>query len=169
MTRRAIPPEWKVNLLALGKELWRLKYLEDQLNMYRQQWQADQHNRIIKKMAAKMLGKSNDGKLRHSERNTHNNDGGRSDVHQGNNGQWGRERGRGSCCRRGNSNNSNIDHLNTIECYNCGKNVTIPLIARIKEERKWKFQHGGQSRFQKPVSILIEGNVDQEWKSEQEK
>jgi hypothetical protein len=39
---RAITPEWTVNLLALGKETWRLKDLEDQLNMYRQQWQADQ-------------------------------------------------------------------------------------------------------------------------------
>jgi hypothetical protein len=39
---RAIPPEWTVNLLALGKEAWRSKDLEDQLNMYRQQWQADQ-------------------------------------------------------------------------------------------------------------------------------
>jgi hypothetical protein len=33
---RANPPEWKVNLLALYKEPWRFKYLEDQLNMYRQ-------------------------------------------------------------------------------------------------------------------------------------
>jgi hypothetical protein len=39
---RAIPPEWTVNLLVLGKEPWRFKDLEDQLNMYRQQWQADQ-------------------------------------------------------------------------------------------------------------------------------
>jgi hypothetical protein len=39
---RAIPPEWVVNLLALGKEPWRLMDQEDQLNMYRQQWQADQ-------------------------------------------------------------------------------------------------------------------------------
>jgi hypothetical protein len=38
---REIPPEWTVNLLALGKEPWRFKYLEDQLNMYRQQWQVD--------------------------------------------------------------------------------------------------------------------------------
>jgi hypothetical protein len=38
---RAIPPEWTVNLLALRKEPWRFKDLEDQLNMYRQQWQAD--------------------------------------------------------------------------------------------------------------------------------
>jgi hypothetical protein len=38
---RAISPEWKVSLLALGKEPWRFKDLDDQLNMYRQQWQAD--------------------------------------------------------------------------------------------------------------------------------
>jgi hypothetical protein len=30
---RAIPPEWTVNFLALGKEPWRCKYLEEQLNM----------------------------------------------------------------------------------------------------------------------------------------
>jgi hypothetical protein len=35
---RAIPHEWTVNLLALGKEPWRFKDLEDQLNMYRHQW-----------------------------------------------------------------------------------------------------------------------------------
>jgi hypothetical protein len=33
--------------LALGKEHWRFKDLEDQLNMYRQQWQADQQTNII--------------------------------------------------------------------------------------------------------------------------
>jgi hypothetical protein len=31
--------------------------LEDQLNMYRQQWQADQQKKIIAKMAGKMPGK----------------------------------------------------------------------------------------------------------------
>jgi hypothetical protein len=49
-------------LLALGKEPWRFKYLEDQLNMYRQQWQADQQKQIIAKMAGKMPGKRNEGK-----------------------------------------------------------------------------------------------------------
>jgi hypothetical protein len=34
---REIPSEWTVNLLALGKEPWRFKDLEDQLTMYRQQ------------------------------------------------------------------------------------------------------------------------------------
>jgi hypothetical protein len=38
---RAIPPQWTVNLLAeLGKEPWRFKDLEDQLNVYCQQWQS---------------------------------------------------------------------------------------------------------------------------------
>jgi hypothetical protein len=54
---RAIPPEWTVNLLALGKEPWRFKDLQDQLNMYRQQWQSDQQKQIIAKMAGKMSGK----------------------------------------------------------------------------------------------------------------
>jgi hypothetical protein len=59
---QAIPPEWTVNLLALGKDPWRFTDLEDQLNMYRQQWQAYQQKQIISKMAVKMPGKSNDGK-----------------------------------------------------------------------------------------------------------
>jgi hypothetical protein len=61
---RAIPPEWTVNLLALGKEPWRFKDLEDQLNIYRQQWQADQQKQIIAKMAGKMPGKTNEGKIK---------------------------------------------------------------------------------------------------------
>jgi hypothetical protein len=38
----SIPPEWTVNLLALGKEPWIFKDLEDQLNMYHHQWQENQ-------------------------------------------------------------------------------------------------------------------------------
>jgi hypothetical protein len=38
---RAIPPEWTVNMLSLGKEPWKFRDLDDQLNVYRQQWQAD--------------------------------------------------------------------------------------------------------------------------------
>jgi hypothetical protein len=53
-----------VILLALGKEPWRFKDLEDQLNMYRQQWQADQQKHTIAKMAGKMPGKSNDGNIK---------------------------------------------------------------------------------------------------------
>jgi hypothetical protein len=64
---RAIPPEWAVNLLALGKEPWRFKYLEDQLNMYHQRWQADQQKQIITKMAGKMPGKTNKGKRKNND------------------------------------------------------------------------------------------------------
>jgi hypothetical protein len=49
-------------LVGLGKEPWRFKDLEDQLNMYRQQWQADQPKQIIAKMAGKMSVKTNEGK-----------------------------------------------------------------------------------------------------------
>jgi hypothetical protein len=56
-----------VNLLALGKEPWRFKYLEDQLNMYRQQWQADKQKQIIAKMAGKMPGKANDRKRKNND------------------------------------------------------------------------------------------------------
>jgi hypothetical protein len=58
---RAIPHEWTVNLLALGKEPWIFKDLEDQLNIYRQQWQAHQQKNIIAQMAGKIPNKSNDG------------------------------------------------------------------------------------------------------------
>jgi hypothetical protein len=75
---RSIPPEWTVTLLELGKEPWRFKDLEDQLNMYRQQWQVDQQNQIIAKMAGKMPVNSNYGKRKNNERNHHNNNGGRS-------------------------------------------------------------------------------------------
>jgi hypothetical protein len=51
-----------VNLLALGKDPWFFKDLDDQLNMYHHQWQADQQKQIIAKMAGKIPGKSNDGK-----------------------------------------------------------------------------------------------------------
>jgi hypothetical protein len=42
---RAIPPEWTVNLLSMGKEPWKFKDLDDQLNTYLQQWQADQQQK----------------------------------------------------------------------------------------------------------------------------
>jgi hypothetical protein len=77
---RAIPPEWTVNLLALGKEPWRFKDLDDQLNIYRQQWQADQQKQIIAKMAGKMSGKTNEGKRKINDRNHQNTNVGRSST-----------------------------------------------------------------------------------------
>jgi hypothetical protein len=45
---RAIPPEWTVNLLSMGKEPWKFKDLDDQLNTYSQQWQAYQQQKYVK-------------------------------------------------------------------------------------------------------------------------
>jgi hypothetical protein len=84
---QAIPPEWTLNLLSLGKKPWRFKDLEDQLNIYHQQWKVDQQNQIIAKMAGKMPGKSNDGKRKNNDRNHHNSNRGRSSGRQGNNGR----------------------------------------------------------------------------------
>jgi hypothetical protein len=50
--------------LAPGNEPWRFKDIEDQMNMYRQQWQADQQQKNIAKMAGKMPSKSNEGKIK---------------------------------------------------------------------------------------------------------
>jgi hypothetical protein len=118
---RAVPPEGTVNLLALGKEPWRFKDLDDQLNMYRQQWQAYHQKHIITKMAGKMPGKSNDGKRKNNERNHHNSNSGCSSGHHGTNGRGGcGGRGRGRVGHGGRSNN-NSEHLKTVECFNCGK------------------------------------------------
>jgi hypothetical protein len=114
---RAIPPEWTVNILALGKEPWKFKDLEDQLNMYRQQWQADQLKNIIAQMAGKIPNKSNDGKRKNNDRNHHNSNGGRSSARQGITSRGGRGRGRGGRGGRGN----NSEHLKSVECFNCGK------------------------------------------------
>jgi hypothetical protein len=118
---QAIPPGWTVNLLALGKEPWRFKDLEDQLDMYRQKWQADQKKQIIAKMAVKMPGKKKEGKRKSSERNHHNSSGGHNGARQGNKsrgGRGGRGRGRGGRDGRGNNNS---EHLKNVECFNCGK------------------------------------------------
>jgi hypothetical protein len=99
---RAIPPEWTVNLLALGKEPWKFKDLEDQLSMYRQQWQADQQKQIIAQMAGKNPNKSNDGKRKNNDRNHHNSNGRRSSTRHGNTTRGGRgRRGRGHGGRGG--------------------------------------------------------------------
>jgi hypothetical protein len=121
---RAIPPEWTVNLLAIGKETtcW-FEYLEYQLDMYRRQWQADQQKQTIAKMAGKMPGKSNDGKRKNNERNHHSTNGGHIGGRQVNNGRGGRGRG---------SNNS--ENLKTIECFNCGKKSLFYRLLRTKKE-----------------------------------
>jgi hypothetical protein len=94
----AIPPEWTVNLLSLGKEPWKFRDLDYQLNVYRQQWQADQQKQIISQMAGKHPNKSNDGKRKSSDKNHHNFNGSRGSNRLGNTsrgGRGGRGRGRG--------------------------------------------------------------------------
>jgi hypothetical protein len=82
MMGRAIPPEWTVNLLALGKKPRKFRDLNDQLSTYFQQCQSDQQKQIMIKMAGKLPGKSSDGKRKHNERNNHNNGGGCSGGRQ---------------------------------------------------------------------------------------
>jgi hypothetical protein len=117
---RAIPPEWTVNLVLLAKEPWRLKDLEDQLNLYGHQWQSDQQKQIIAQMSGKNPHKSNDNKRKNSDRNHNNSNGGGSSTRHGNTNHGehdGRGRGRGD--RSGRTNNS--EHLKDIGCVNCGK------------------------------------------------
>jgi hypothetical protein len=117
---RAIPPEWTVNLLALGKEPWKFKDLNDHLNLYRQQWQTDQQKQIIAQMAGKNPNKSNEGKRKNNDRNHHNSNGGRISTRHGNTNRGGRGgRGRSRGGRGGLANNS--EHLPNVECLNCGK------------------------------------------------
>jgi hypothetical protein len=63
---RAIPPEWTVNLLSMGEEPWKFKDLDDQLSTYRQQWQADQQQQIILKMAGKPPIRLSEGKRKNN-------------------------------------------------------------------------------------------------------
>jgi hypothetical protein len=119
---RAIPPEWTVNLLSLGKEPWKFRDLDDQLNVYRQQWQADQQKQIISQMAGKHPNKSNDLKRKNSDKNHHNSSDGRGSNRHGDTSRGGRGgRGIGRGGRGGRGNNS--EHLQSVECYNCGKKI----------------------------------------------
>jgi hypothetical protein len=90
--------------------------------MYRQQWQADQQKQIIAKMAGKMPGKTNKGKIkiRPNDRNHQNSNGGHISTRQGNTSQGGRGGcGRGRGGRGGRGNNS--ENLKNVECFNCGR------------------------------------------------
>jgi hypothetical protein len=105
--------------------------LEDQLNMYHQQWQADQQKQIIAKMSGKMPGESNNGKRKNNERKQHKTNGGRSGGHQGNNGRGGRGRCRGG--REGKRRN-NSDHLKKMNVSIVAKKVTF-IPASHHQER----------------------------------
>jgi hypothetical protein len=92
---RAIPPEWTLNLLSMGKDPWKFKNLDDQLNTYRQHWQADQQKLIMSNMAGKSPGRSSEGKRKNNQQNANNNNSGRNGGHHNNSGRGGRGRGRG--------------------------------------------------------------------------
>jgi hypothetical protein len=137
---RAIQPEWTVNLLALEKEPWRFKYLEDQLNMYRQHWQADQQNQITANMDGKTPGKTNEGKRKNSS------SGGHSGARQGNNSRGGRGGGRGGRDVRGNNNSK---HLKMLNVSIAAKRVTILLTAQLQEKMTMNSQTWYPSRISK--------------------
>jgi hypothetical protein len=156
---RAIPPEWTVNLLALGKEPWRFKDLEDQLNVYHQEWQADQQKQIIAQMAGKNPNKSNDIKRKNSGRNHHNSNGGRSSTLHGNTnrgGRGGRGRGHGGSGGRGN----NSEHLQNVECFNCGKKVHYSTDCSLprnnnNENSNMVFKAGFKNLFQSSLKEML--------------
>jgi hypothetical protein len=123
-----------VSLLALGKEPWRFKDLEDQLNMYRQQWQADQQKQIIAKMAGKIPGKTNEGKRNNNERNHQHSNEGLSSTRQGNNSRG----GRGGC--------------GILKMWNVSivaKTATILLTAQSQEKMTMNIQTWYPSRISK--------------------
>jgi hypothetical protein len=62
----------------MGKEPWKFKDLDYQLNTYRQKWQADQQKQIVLKMAGKSPGRSSEGKRKNNERDAHNSNSGRN-------------------------------------------------------------------------------------------
>jgi hypothetical protein len=129
---RAIPPEWTVHMLSMGKESWKFKDFDDQLNTYRQQWQADQQQKNMFQMAGKSPGRSSEGQRKNNERNAHNNNSGRNGGRHNNFGRGGRGRGGG----QGNNHDQN-DHLKNIACYNCDKKSTLFLGMQGTQE-KWK-------------------------------
>jgi hypothetical protein len=118
----------KKQILALGKEPWKFKDLNNQLASYRQQWKYDQQNQIRIKMAGKMTGKSGDSKRKNNERNNHNSGGGRSGGCQGNNG----------CGGRGGRDNDKNKHLKMPYATIVIKRVTIRLIVTRPRKMEMK-------------------------------
>jgi hypothetical protein len=64
---RAIPPEWTVNMLSMGKEPWKFKDVDDQMSTYLQQWQSYQQQKNMFKMTGKSPGRSSEGKRKNNE------------------------------------------------------------------------------------------------------
>jgi hypothetical protein len=104
-------------MLFFRKEPSRFKDLEEQLNIYHQQWQADQQKQIIAKMTGKMPGK-----IKEEKRKKMNEiitiqvaDAvalAKAKIAKDDAGCRGGRDGRG---------NNNSEHLENVECFNCGK------------------------------------------------
>jgi hypothetical protein len=96
-----------------------------------------------------MPGKTNEGKIKNSERNHHNSNGRRSGTRQGNTSQGGRGgRGSGRGGRGGRGNNDS-EHLKNVVCFNCGKKATILLTDQFQEKITMNSQTWYPSRISK--------------------
>jgi hypothetical protein len=125
-------------------------------------------------MVGKHPNKSNDGKRKTSDKNHHNFNGGRGSNSHGNTSRGGRGgRGRGRRGRGGRGNNS--EHLQSVECFNCGKkghySTDCPLPKKnnqssnmvSKDDFKNLFQTSMKEMFtknDKKAKINAEGDED---------
>jgi hypothetical protein len=133
----------------MGKEPWKFKDLNDQLSTYSQQWQADQQQKNMLKMAGESPRISSEGKRKNNEQHAHTNNGGRSGGHHNNSGRGGRRRGRGREGGRGNNHYQN-DPFKNITCHNCDKKDNILRTARHPRKMEMKTQ----TLFQKRISKI---------------
>jgi hypothetical protein len=136
--------------------------------MYRQEWQADQQKQIIAQMAGNNPNKSNDGKRTNSDRNHQHSNGGRSSTRHGNTNRGGRGgRGRGGGGRGWRGNNS--EHLQNVECFNCGKKGHYSTDCSLpRNNNNENSNMVSKADLKKPVSILNEGHVDQKGQASEE-
>jgi hypothetical protein len=63
---------------------------------------------------------------------------------------------------------NNSEHLKTIECFNCGKNVTILLKDELQEKMTMRIQRWYPKRISKTIPIFFERHVEQKGKTDKE-
>ena len=122
---RAKPTEWHFTMLAQGKEPRAFNSMEEQLNTYRQLYQADQQVQIMKQLAERGTKKSAPGKRKKNEQTNHNN----------NNNNRGNGNGNGN--RRG---GNQANKRRNVTCYNCGKK------GHISPDCKEPPKNGGKAK-----------------------
>jgi hypothetical protein len=118
----------------------------------------DQQKQIIAQMAGKNQNMSNDGKRKGSDKNHHNSNGGRGSNRHGNTargGHGGRGRGRGGRGGRGNKS----EHLQSAECYNCGKKghstTDCPLLKKNNERSNMVSKEDFKNLFQTSMKEMF--------------